>query len=364
MTSLSPLQLQALSDEYYTNGFVLGRDKLYEHMKAEHPNEFNRQAGSGSRDDVMEWLRFQPIHTIHQRIRRPKPLSSFEPIYPYHSFSIDLIDYTKNQSHQQNQQNQIHYIYNYILVIIDNYSRFMWAIPMESKRSELLVYHFHMWYVNQYLSINIGPPAFFQMDNGSEFTMLDAYATALPSNVVRSIPNIPQSNALVERSIGKVKRILAKLIHIKHQSLVSLTGVQNKVIWQQWSQSLDKAVSIYNNTIVSTTGEKPIDAINIYLVNPDDVVEKAHDKGIISTIEKHNLPLHSIVRKMIIKGKIGKGDKNNFTEKLFRIVRRRNVRRDNRPTKYWLHEVDSNNNLIGNELPSPFYRESLNLVYI
>ena len=31
---------------------------------------------------------------------------------------------------------------------------------------------------------------------------------------------------------------------------------------------------------------------------------------------------------MIIKGKIGKGDKNNFTEKLFRIVRRRNVRRD------------------------------------
>ena len=40
MTSLSPLQLQALSDEYYTNGFVLGRDKLYEHMKAEHPNEF------------------------------------------------------------------------------------------------------------------------------------------------------------------------------------------------------------------------------------------------------------------------------------------------------------------------------------
>ena len=67
---------------------------------------------------------------------------------------------------------------------------------------------------------------------------------------------------------------------------------------------------------------------------------------------------------MIIKGKIGKGDKNNFTEKLFRIVRRRNVRRDNRPTKYWLHEVDSNNNLIGNELSSPLYRESLNLVYI
>ena len=80
---------------------------------------------------------------------------------------------------------------------------------MESKRSELLVYHFHMWYVNQYLSINIAPPAFFQMDNGSEFTMLDAYATALPSNVVRSIPNIPQSNALVERSIGKVKHVIS-----------------------------------------------------------------------------------------------------------------------------------------------------------
>jgi len=65
-----------------------------------------------------------------------------------------------------------------------------------------------MWYVNQYLSINIGPPAFFQMDNGSEFTMLDAYATALPSNVVRSIPNI------------KSREIYLKAMHLWNGQLV------------------------------------------------------------------------------------------------------------------------------------------------
>ena len=33
MAGLSPQQLQIISQEYYINGFVLGRDKLYEHLK-------------------------------------------------------------------------------------------------------------------------------------------------------------------------------------------------------------------------------------------------------------------------------------------------------------------------------------------
>ena len=51
------------------------------------------------------------------------------------------------------------------------------------------------------------------MDNGGEFIMTDFFITNLLCAVIRSIPR-PQSNALVERSIGTLKRILIKLIHI------------------------------------------------------------------------------------------------------------------------------------------------------
>ena len=32
MPPLNPMQLSVISDEYYFKGFVLGRDRLYEHM--------------------------------------------------------------------------------------------------------------------------------------------------------------------------------------------------------------------------------------------------------------------------------------------------------------------------------------------
>ena len=36
--------------------------------------------------------------TMHQRNLKPKKIGSFKPQYPFHSFSIDLIDYSKNGS--------------------------------------------------------------------------------------------------------------------------------------------------------------------------------------------------------------------------------------------------------------------------
>ncbi len=85
-----------------------------------------------------------------------------------HSFSIDLIDYSKNGSTYTDPTNTS-YTFYYILVIIDNYFRFMWAYPMESKMANRTAYYFYMWYTTRYLSTRIAPPAFFQFDNGGEF---------------------------------------------------------------------------------------------------------------------------------------------------------------------------------------------------
>ena len=99
MPPLNPMQLSVISDEYYFKGFVLGRDRLYEHMVQTYninfgwggtPNMFD------SRDQVEEWLKYQHVNTIHQRQRKPKSIDHFRPVRPLHSISIDLIDYTKN----------------------------------------------------------------------------------------------------------------------------------------------------------------------------------------------------------------------------------------------------------------------------
>ena len=76
---LNNLQLQQISDEYYVKGYVLGRDLLYEHMR----NTYNAAAlvidTFQSRDDIMEWLKYQPVQTMHQRNLKPKKIGSFKP---------------------------------------------------------------------------------------------------------------------------------------------------------------------------------------------------------------------------------------------------------------------------------------------
>ena len=84
---------------------------------------------------------------------------------------------------------------------------------MNNKTSVVVAFHFQNWYITHDNAQYIAPPAFSQMDNGGEFIMTDLFITNLPCAFIRSIPRVPQSNALVERSIGTLKRILTKLIH-------------------------------------------------------------------------------------------------------------------------------------------------------
>ena len=103
---LTPFQLQIISDVYYHDGFVLGRDKLYQHLQQEKKTNLvgviDPTTGGNpqftSRDDVEKWLTFQPVNTIHMKQRKPRKIDSFKPRQPFHSLSVDLIDYSKNGS--------------------------------------------------------------------------------------------------------------------------------------------------------------------------------------------------------------------------------------------------------------------------
>ena len=77
MAGLSPQQLQIISQEYYTNGFVLGRDKLYQHLQVNMNPMLNALDQFDSRDQIADWLKRQPVNTIHSRQENLKILTIF-----------------------------------------------------------------------------------------------------------------------------------------------------------------------------------------------------------------------------------------------------------------------------------------------
>lgn len=380
---LNPVQLQAISDEYYTKRFVLGRDKLYVHMKDSYPQFAGTANAFDSRDEIGEWLKYQPVNTIHAKQRKPRNIDHFRPRQPFHSISIDLIDYSKNGSSYVNPQNNVTHIYYYILVIIDNYSRYMWAFPMRRKTSAETLAKFTDWYNNHYLVFYAPAPVprikFIQMDNGSEFVGVDNFCQTQwnPIAVVKSIPHVPQSNALVERSIGSLKRILAKLIHIRHQSIIAITNtnivgipanLNSPILWQQWHIELDRAVSNYNNIKHSSFGRKPIDAINLNIV-PLATYNAGLKQSNNNFAQQRDLNLNSYVRLMKFKGALGKYDKLNWSNTVYIITDRRHDGDPNRRTKYQITEAHPNQSAnpmmtIGNPKAHWYYKEHLQEILI
>ena len=125
---LNPAQLQQCSHEYYTRGFLLGRDRFYDHMKREYPGQNITILGPSpydSRDDIAEFLKHQLVNQLFQFQRKSRIVSSHIPFRPFFSLSLDLIDKSNNPSAG----------YHYILVIIDNFSRHLWAYPLKRKTS-------------------------------------------------------------------------------------------------------------------------------------------------------------------------------------------------------------------------------------
>lgn len=364
MAQFTPIQLAAISNEYYQDGYVLGRDKLYEHLRIKYnapPFNFtNTQNEFNSRDMVMNWLRRQPSHTIHQRQRKPRPLRSFRPVYPFHSFSVDLADKRSNPSMYIDPQTQQVFLYTYIMVIVDNYSSYMWAVPMESTNSALVLYHFHMWYTNQFWPISGIPPVLVQFDNGPEFAMLDAYVVGMPAIAKRSIPNVPQSNAIVERTIQTFKRILAKIVNVRN---INLPNGQQSPMWDMWHDALDEAVRVFNETRNTTNGnQRPIDAVDRNIVNPRQIIQDARNNGILPRYAELNFRLHDVVRKEVNKNKLSKYDRNNFSLDKYEITQREHERSATKPTMYYLTKLNAAGVQVGNQLRHPFFKNQLQLV--
>ena len=115
---LSDNHEKLLQTYYYDKGYTIGRDNLYKIIVKENPTNHP------TRREVMAWLKEQELHQLYRGAKKSAGISSFRPIKPLNSLSADLIDFTNKKAMN----------YGYILVIVDNFSRFMWARAITRKQ--------------------------------------------------------------------------------------------------------------------------------------------------------------------------------------------------------------------------------------
>ena len=285
---LSETDIERLKSAYYKDGYTLGRDALYSVLKQKYKVPPTKRG-------IMAWLKQHKLHQLYLQTKQVDSVQSFKPYKPLNSLSADLIDFTNKPAQ----------IYRYILVVVDNFSRFMFARPMTSKRAETTakaMSEIMDEIKNTYKKL----PKYVLSDDGSEFK--GDYIKLLEKLGVkkkRTLAGAPQSNGMVERANGKLKMLLA----------------QNKEIFKgTWKTHLNKAVRIYNDYVNRTTGFSPKDAVlftgeemeklkqNVKRVQIDEQRPRAQD-----------FKVGDKVRLKIPKGKLDKMSTPNWTDKLYEI---------------------------------------------
>ena len=282
---------------YCEKGYTLGRDKLYKKLVEVYPTNHP------SRPDVMNWLKKQKLHQLFRPTRISGGAQAFQPIAPLNSLSVDLIDFSQKQAKQ----------FRYILVVIDNFSRFMWVRLLTGKTDVKAAKAMEQVLNEIERDFKVKPKQkgyikFIQSDDGGEFKgeFLKLLERKNIKNM-RTLASQPQSNGLVERANGKLKKIMWQ---------------NKKIFGKAWSDNLDKSVKIYNDYVIRTTGYAPKVAIRL---NAEDQ-RKLRDK--VKSVQKKedrlptpNYKVGDKVRIKVAKGKLDKSTTPNWSEKLYTITK-------------------------------------------
>ena len=277
---------------YYTDGHATGRDALYYYIKQQHPVNFI------TKHKINNFLKRQRVHQLFIIPKQPKQVTSFRRISPIHSFSIDLIDYSKKTVNG----------HNYVINMIDNFSRYIWTVPIRHKIPEEIIAAIKPILEDVQKKFN-KLPKYILSDRGGEFGAL--YVAFLKSLGIRNhntIAGMPQSNGTVERSNLSLKQIMTR------QKQTQQTGHPN------WFTLLEKVTKVYNNTFHTALKMTPSMAIEI---KDEEVLKTMRSEQKKKRVEhKQQQPNYKVgdeVRLRKLKSSLSKYTEPNWTTELYKI---------------------------------------------
>ena len=295
-----------LKKVYYDEGMPFGRDALFEVVKSRFPEDF-----PGKRY-ILRWLKEQEVQQLFTGQRKGGSVDTFRANKPWSEISADLIDFTNKRSAN----------YRYILVVIDNFSRYMFAEAITSKESlpnkngkrEGLQMTSPVGKGMEIILNNIkkdfnAVPKSVLTDDGSEFK--GEFLTLLKQRGIRkkrTLGGQPQSNGLVERANGKVKMIMKKNVEINGGN---------------WSGELQRSVKAYNNQFIRTTQAFPKDAVNFKTEQQQktlrDNIKGSRKEQTTKFERREDYKIGDEVRVKLAKGKLSKQSDQSWSSTIYKI---------------------------------------------
>lgn len=243
-------------------------------------------------EDATEWLRGQNAYTLHKPVRRRFKRRKYHVEGIDSLWQADLADF--NELSQWNDG------YRYVLVVIDVFSKYVFAKPTKSKTAKEVLGVFNMILASQDRK-----PRRLMTDKGKEFDndMLKNFCKENGIHYYTS-QNPDTKAAVAERVIKTLKGRLYRYFTYKKS-------------WR-YLGVLDKIVSAYNQAKHRSIGMAPIEVTN---ENEAEVRQKLYPDEGPKTI-KYKFELADSVRIAREKSVFGKGYKQQWSDEIFKIERR------------------------------------------
>lgn len=185
-----------------------------------------------TRKDIEAFLKKQPEYQLNQRIthRVNKPIVAKA---PNSIWCVDLIDLAKYSGHNN--------FFKYVMVVVDTFSRKVWLEKMRTKGAKQTARALQ----NVFDKAGLMPSAIMS-DNGTEFK--GEFADLCKEHDIKqnlSRTYTPQSNALAERSIQDIRKIMRAFM-----------TSENDLNWASNLKAIeDNKNHTYNSTIKATPDE-------------------------------------------------------------------------------------------------------------
>jgi len=281
-----------LSDIYYD----LKNPKAFSTLD----NLFKAVQGKVSKEEIKKWLGAQLTYTLHKPRRKNFKRNYYEVDNIDDNWESDLIDLASLAKYNDN--------YKYILIIIDVFSKFVFAKPLKTKSAKEVTEN-----IKSIINESGRKPIYFLNDRGKEYENATLKNYFKEIDVKHILPSNDISKACVaERVIRSYKEVLFKLL--------------TSTLAYRYIDKIDEITALLNKRYHRTIGRRPID------VNPQNILEvwryvkqkrlKTDKKKKKQTKKQNKLCLNMFVR--VSKRKNEVGDKMylpNWSDEIFQIYK-------------------------------------------
>ena len=312
---------QYLHDQYYnpsSPGAFSGLEKFYKIIREEGKFQLNKK-------DVERWLQGQDTYTVHRPVRRKFKRNRVIVSHIDSQWDGDLMDMSSLAKYNNH--------YRYILLLIDIFSRFVWAVPLKNKSAIEVVKGLKRLF-------DTGrKPKLLRTDRGREFVN-KAVKDFLNLHNVKFFTSHNETKAnFSERAIKTVKGKLFKYLYANQTF--------------KYYKVLDSIVNAYNNSYHSSIKMKPgeVDKNNESALWKQQYLPPVEKHIKPATLKRYKFSPGDYVRISFLRKTFSREYDQKWSDEIFKVTKR--FRREGIPL-YKLNDFNGEH-----EIQGTFYQQEL-----